>query len=246
MENNPYKLALLTRFLKVSESKGFKSYLEEVWIDLISRITNNDKINNNINQDKLGITKLLFTKYYSLPGIIGDRLFRVFDSNNHGVLDYNDFKTGMLNLFCESYEKTLRFIFDFYDFDADGKISKEDIKTVLLYVSYTTENKQNDDDEYNKSKYEKKINTILDTCFLNRKLIDYIDFTNIVNTQNSDIYFMIYMFLLKKKPFSFKSLELYYSNLNKNLNENYNTRYISQRNFNLKFLNEKNIIHSSL
>jgi len=45
---------------------------------------------------------------------------------------------------------------DFYDFDADGKISKEDIKTVLLYVSYTTysiENKEYDDDNNKSNKF---------------------------------------------------------------------------------------------
>lgn len=43
----------------------------------------------------------------------------------------------MKALFCESHENNLKLIFDFYDFDKDGLISKEDIRVVLSYVPLT-------------------------------------------------------------------------------------------------------------
>jgi len=159
MEKKSFKLADLTANLKVYDIKSFDAYLKEIWIDLISRITKNenDKINNKKRQDLIGLTKLIFTKYYSLPGIIGDRLFRVFDSNENDVLEFSEFKTGMNILFSGDYEKTLGFIFDFYYFDGDGKISKEDIRVVLSYVTYSnkTENEKSQTVSINESKNER-------------------------------------------------------------------------------------------
>jgi calcium/calmodulin-dependent protein kinase I len=242
MELNSYKLADITANLKVYNIIAFNLYLKEIWIDLISRTTKNenDKINKNKRQDLLGLSKLIFLKYYSLPGIIGDRLFRVFDSQKNEVLGFNEFKTGMNILFCEDYEKTLRFIFDFYDFDADGKISKEDIRVVLSYVTYSNETETEKKKLLNNNnlKYNDKINKVtkklyessvknqnqlvelLEKCFNNdEELLDFISFVNIIENINSDIYFMIYIFLLEKRPFSFKSIQLYQNEENaKDLN----------------------------
>ena len=252
MEKKSFKLAELTANLKVYDIKSFDAYLKEIWIDLISRITKNenDKINNKKRQDLIGLTKLIFTKYYSLPGIIGDRLFRVFDSNANDVLELSEFKTGMNILFSGDYEKTLRFIFDFYDFDGDGKISKEDIRVVLSYVTYSNETEieksqnisinESKNERMKKKLYESSVKNqnqlvdILEKCFENEgDLIDFISFTKIIENINSDIYFMIYIFLLQKRPFSFKSIQLYqniimniqtsFSEINMDLN--YGNRY---------------------
>ena len=118
MQNKSHKLAVLTSNLKLSYSKKFEYYLREVWVDLINRRIKNakDLLKTKTVQNIPGITKYIFSKYYSLPGLIGDRLFRVFDSNKNGILEFSEFKRGMVLLFCGDYEKTLRFIFDFYEY----------------------------------------------------------------------------------------------------------------------------------
>ena len=88
-----------------------------------------------------GVNKITFTKYYDLPGIISDRLYAVFDRNNNGYVDVLEFIEGFKILFSETFEKTSKFIFDFYDFNKDGFISKEDIRTVLSYVPLNTKQK---------------------------------------------------------------------------------------------------------
>lgn len=41
----------------------------------------------------------------------------------------------MRALLSENFDKTSKFIFDFYDFDRDGHITREDIRVVLSYIS---------------------------------------------------------------------------------------------------------------
>ncbi len=81
-----------------------------------------------------GINRITFAKYFELPGIINDRLFAVFDKNKNDHLDSSEFINGMLMLYTEGFVQLTKFIFDFYDFDKDGKISKEDVRVVLSYI----------------------------------------------------------------------------------------------------------------
>ena len=47
----------------------------------------------------------------------------------------------MTTLFSESFDKMEKFVFSFYDFDKDGYISKEDVRTVISYIPLNTRNK---------------------------------------------------------------------------------------------------------
>ena len=258
MQNKSHKLAVLTSNLKLSYSKKLEYYLREVWVDLINRRIKNakDLLKAKTVPNIPGITKYIFSKYYSLPGLIGDRLFRVFDSNKNGILEFSEFKRGMVLLFCGDYEKTLRFIFDFYDFDGDGKISREDIRIVLLYIFFSNNNLNIDNNDNNieinnNNSHENQLNKILIDCFNSKEhLINFSNFTNLIENTNSDIYFITYIFLLKQKPFSYKILEVYKSNNNKiEGNNNFELYYpetaLSYKTGNLAFLS-KEINHNKL
>ncbi len=117
----------LIKDFKVLNVDIFATYLKEVWKDLSNRSEDKNK----------GINRITFSKYYELPGIISTRLFAIFDKDKDNYLDLVEFIDGMRNLFCECFDNLSKMIFAIYDFDCDGKVSKEDIKTVLSYVPLT-------------------------------------------------------------------------------------------------------------
>lgn len=66
--------------------------------------------------------------------MIGDRLFSVLDENETGHIELKDFIQNMLILFGGSFLELSKLIFKMYDFDGNGLISKEAVRTVLSYV----------------------------------------------------------------------------------------------------------------
>ena len=57
----------------------------------------------------------------------------MFNKSKSGYLKKNEFENGMYLLFTEDYDYLTKFVFDFYDSDEDGKISKEDIRLIYSY-----------------------------------------------------------------------------------------------------------------
>ena len=205
----------MTRKLRVENAEAFALYLKDVFSDLYGRVTEN-KNDPKEKQVKInGITKSIFDKYYELPGIIGDRLYRVFNKKKREYIGLSEFTSGMKNLFCEDFEKTSKFIFDFYDYDNDGKINKEDIKTILSYItlgeSPNSKSPMKDITYKNRVNSQEELNNILKKCFnkLKNEYMTYEDFKKIVEEVNSDIYLMIYLFLLENKPFKRENINSY-------------------------------------
>ena len=69
--------------------------------------------------------------------MLGERFFAVMDLNNDNYVDHREFLTGLLRIYCSTFEQRTKFVFDIYDFDGDGFISKEDISAILSYMPVT-------------------------------------------------------------------------------------------------------------
>ena len=205
----------MTKNLRVNNTEAFTIYLKDVFTDLYGRVTENKNDPKEKQVKYNGITKSIFDKYYELPGIIGDRLYRVFNRNNREYISLSDFISGMKNLFCEDYEKSSKFIFDFYDYDNNGKINKEDIRTILSYItlgeSPNSKSPMKNLSYKNRINSQEELNNILKKCFndIKEDYLTYEDFKKIVEEVNSDIYLMIYLFLLENKPFKRENVESY-------------------------------------
>ena len=218
-KSDKINLDSLTKNLRVKELPPFEAYLKDVWVDLYSRVTQNKNDPKEKSVKLTGLSKIIFNSYYNLPGIIGDRLFKVFDTNCNDSIELIEFIDGMRTLFYEDYDKTSKFIFDFYDFDHDKKINQEDIRVVLSYITLTysdhnSEKKIADKDNIcykHRLTSQEELCDILNTCFTDNHIkdskIDFKDFKYIIENINSDIYLMIFLFLLEKKPFSNKNME---------------------------------------
>ena len=235
-ENEKVTVGSLTSHLKIDDKDAFSLYLKEVWIDLYSRVKENKNDKKEKETKIAGVTKLIFDKYFTLPGIIGDRFFRVLDLKHTNVLSMNDFIKGMTTLFCGGYEETVKFIFNFYDMDNDGIINKEDIRIVLSYITL-------DDSPDIKSTginitFKKRVTSqeelynILQKCFENipNNKMNLAAFKNVIENVNSDIYLMIYIFLLENKPFTKENIKSYQNKKKPKKTENENQSQSSEQN----------------
>mmetsp|Transcript_29527 Transcript_29527/g.28701 ORF Transcript_29527/g.28701 Transcript_29527/m.28701 type:complete len:136 (-) Transcript_29527:876-1283(-) len=99
-------------------------YFKDIYKDLSSRSDDKSK----------GVNKFSMLEYANLPGMLGERFFSVIDSNGDSYLDSKEFVTGLLRVFDSTFEVRTKFVFDLYDFDSDGEISKDDILAILNYM----------------------------------------------------------------------------------------------------------------
>jgi len=80
------------------------------------------------------VDKTTFLKYFPLPGMMGERLFSVFDRDNSGAIDFQEFLTGMGLIYRGTLEEKRRFLFEMYDLDDDGVVTREELFTMLSHI----------------------------------------------------------------------------------------------------------------
>ena len=202
-KKNKINLDELIKDYTVKNISAFNSYLKQVWTDLSKRS----------EKDKEGVDRINFEKYYELPGIISERLFSVFDSRNEGFLQIEDFTNNMIKLFSGDYDTLINFIFDFYDFDKDGKISKEDVRIVLSYVPVYKKLQQNQGLKFEKDNFQDRLDSQqelhekLDTLFKTNKYLTLNEFKYLTQNINSNIFLYILVFLMEHRPFNNETIK---------------------------------------
>ena len=201
-------LSKVRKSLQIRDEELLNKYLKEIWSDLSKRTKDVTK----------GITKVTFNKYYDLPGIISERLFACFDKDKDGILNLTEFTTGMQSLFsqAESFDSLAKFIFNLYDFNSTGIIKKDDVRVVLSYVPLSDSSSNiKENIELVQDKFEDRVESqeqlfhILNIAFKNKDKMNFEEYINVIKNVNSDIFILLLMFLLEKKPFSNYSIELH-------------------------------------
>jgi hypothetical protein len=195
----------LIKEFRVLNLPNFDGYLKQIWKDLSLRSGDLTK----------GINKLTFSKYYDLPGIIGDRLFSVLDDNRDGYLDCIEFIEGMTSLFYDPFDNLTKFVFKIYDLNRDNIISKEDVKVVLSYVTIKSENYKFLKLRFERAEFRDRVesqielHSIIEKTFLDKEVLDYSSYLSAIKNNCSESFLYILIFILEKKPFSNESANNY-------------------------------------
>ena len=203
-----FDLSKIRKGLQIQDEELLNKYLKEIWSDLSKRTKDTTK----------GITKVTFNKYYDLPGIISERLFSCFDKDKDGILNLTEFTTGMQSLFsqAESFDSLAKSIFNLYDFNSRGIIKKDDVRVVLSYVPLSDSSSNvKENVELVKDKFEDRVESqeqlfhILNIAFKGKEKMNFEEYIKVVKNVNSDIFILLLMFLLEKKPFSNYSIQMH-------------------------------------
>lgn len=113
-------------FSEPTQTEDFKMkvclpYFKDIYKDLCTR--SDDKYK--------GINKLTLLDYFGLPGVLTERIFAVLDQDKNGYLNQKEFLTGLVCFYCSTFDEKIKFVFEIYDFDGDGFITKNDVMTLI-------------------------------------------------------------------------------------------------------------------
>jgi len=80
------------------------------------------------------IAKDTFLKFFDLPGVLGDRLFEVFDTKKTGAIDFEEFIDGFQRFSRGDPSTKMDMLFQLFDLDGKGGITKDELTTVLMSI----------------------------------------------------------------------------------------------------------------
>eukprot|EP01022_Parablepharisma_sp_SALTPOND_P006660 TRINITY_DN126_c1_g1_i1.p1 TRINITY_DN126_c1_g1~~TRINITY_DN126_c1_g1_i1.p1 ORF type:complete len:708 (+),score=74.27 TRINITY_DN126_c1_g1_i1:471-2594(+) len=157
----------------------------------------------------------LTQQYANVPGIIGERLFAVFDINNDGYLDITEYVTSMFKLYSSEFNIKMKLIFDMYDFDKDSFLTKEDVSLMLSHApidkphvdgySRTKEGKITQsgvggEDYFDRAESQKELQNLVDICFGDKTKMNFEDFKTVTEKVSSEMFLCLFSLLKTRFP----------------------------------------------
>lgn len=86
----------------------------------------------NIPEPNLA-TRRVFAERFSLPGLIGERLFHAFDQDNTGTINLEEFVGGVALCLHGSAQAKCELLFRMFNFsDDEDSVTEDELKTILL------------------------------------------------------------------------------------------------------------------
>ena len=211
-------------FIKEENQKNLKKYLIELFHDLAHFSSNEEK----------GVSYETFIFFLNMPSPISSNIFKLLDKDKNSYLNIEEFVFGLYDIYgTTSFNKLANFVFNLYDTDRNGLISKEDMHLILSYLPLerNLRNKFFHKDYYNISyndisRNQKFIEKTLNNIFQSKNSLNLESFITIIQKKNSDIFVTILLYLYEARPFNNEVLNIYsytnydYFSENKN-NENF-------------------------
>ena len=183
-----------------SAVKGYNSLLN-ILKPILSNLYESLFLLSNMKE---GISKLVFIKTFDLKGIIGERMYRMFSIGLQGIKK-DSFLSKLLIFYSVSIKQKIKFVFELLDLEGNGKATREDVFIILSVISLNHfsiltwrifckkyANKE--------SSIEKLIKEIIRISFLGSKEINLKDFEYLTFYLSSDLYLIIYTYIIKCFP----------------------------------------------
>ena len=193
------------------ESESFKKdivipYFKDIYRDLASR---SDKKSSGIN-------KVTMIDYWQLPGILAERFFSLLDDNNDSYIDLKEFVYVLFKIYYSDFDEQVKLVFDIYDFDRDGYITKEDVRIILSYIPILRDKDVDErdkegsfsqdggghDEYFTRVRIQEEIAELVELVFKDKEKIDLKEFQEINETISSDMLVTVLGLLRNKLPCS--------------------------------------------
>jgi len=146
---------------------------------------------------------------------LAERFFNLLDANSDEYIDLREFVYILFKIYYSNFDNQVKLVFDIYDFDRDGYITKEDVRIILSYIPILKDEKEKKekegmfsqegggDEEFStRIKIQEEISELLDLVFEGKDKLGLEEFQKINEEHTSDMLVTVLTLLRDRLPCS--------------------------------------------